>query len=251
MTRQPRATISLAKAVKLIDDKSALTKTEPASPSKSKGRRKSAFAEDEEGYMFVEEGFRIRFANGEVIDFYADDCEQKNAWMRVLAEAVGRESPAEKKTWMSAVIARERAAGSKSSARDHNLSQVKEQQPQAKTTSKATNTIASATSSPKKHVAALQAPSTESVKENKPAPIEKSPRHEAGHASPSKKSTASPKKMASQPQTTVRRESDVGHRDSSPNKRSSTTSASVSSTSPRKLAKEGVGKRKAVRSMIF
>lgn len=53
-------------------------------------RRRSAFAEEEEGYMFVEEGFRIRFNNGEVIDFYADTAEDKEGWMRVLGELVGR-----------------------------------------------------------------------------------------------------------------------------------------------------------------
>jgi hypothetical protein len=79
MTHQPRATINLAKAAKLIDDKSALTQKETS--TKGGGRRKSAFAEEEEGYMFVEEGFRIRFANGEVIDFYADSAAEKDGWM--------------------------------------------------------------------------------------------------------------------------------------------------------------------------
>jgi hypothetical protein len=40
--------------------------------------------------MFVEEGFRIRFNNGEVIDFYADTAEDKEGWMKVLTEVVGR-----------------------------------------------------------------------------------------------------------------------------------------------------------------
>lgn len=55
-------------------------------------RRRSAFAEEEEGYMFVEEGFRIRFNNGEVIDFYADTREDKEGWMHVLNEVIGRSS---------------------------------------------------------------------------------------------------------------------------------------------------------------
>lgn len=53
-------------------------------------RRRSAFAEEEEGYMFVEEGFRIRFNNGEVIDFYADTPEDKEGWMKVLGDVIGR-----------------------------------------------------------------------------------------------------------------------------------------------------------------
>lgn len=88
-TMQPRATINLSKATKLIDDRSALTQKE----TKGKGgsRRRSAFAEEEEGYMFVEEGFRIRFGNGEVIDFYADSTKEKEVWMKALGAAVGRE----------------------------------------------------------------------------------------------------------------------------------------------------------------
>lgn len=103
-TRQPRATINLAKASKLLDDKSAL---QQPSATKAGGRRKSGFAEDEEGYMFVEEGFRIRFANGEVIDFYADSREQKEAWMKVLTETVGKDL-ATNKGWAAMVLDKER-----------------------------------------------------------------------------------------------------------------------------------------------
>ncbi|KAH7408610.1 hypothetical protein DE146DRAFT_383332 [Phaeosphaeria sp. MPI-PUGE-AT-0046c] len=103
-TRQPRATINLAKATKLFDDKGAL---QQPSSTKSGGRRKSGFAEDEEGYMFVEEGFRIRFANGEVIDFYADTREAKEGWMKVLAETVGQDIAA-KKGWISMILEKER-----------------------------------------------------------------------------------------------------------------------------------------------
>ncbi|KAF2686383.1 DUF1709-domain-containing protein [Lentithecium fluviatile CBS 122367] len=103
-TRQPRATINLAKASKLIDDKSALK--QPAT-TKSGGRRKSAFAEEEEGYMFVEEGFRIRFANGEVIDFYADSTEEKEGWMKVLSETVGNDASTGR-GWASMVLDKER-----------------------------------------------------------------------------------------------------------------------------------------------
>lgn len=104
-TRQPRATINLAKASKLIDDKSALMK-----PGKG-SRRKSAFAEEEEGYMFVEEGFRIRFGNGEVIDFYADSAADKDNWMKALCEVVGKD--AKKKAWTDLVIERHQAVASR------------------------------------------------------------------------------------------------------------------------------------------
>lgn len=111
-TRQPRATINLAKAAKLIDDKSALVQKETS--TKGGGRRRSAFAEEEEGYMFVEEGFRIRFANGEVIDFYADSTEAKEEWMQALSQVVGKgiataSSKDGSKIWTEMVLKREKS----------------------------------------------------------------------------------------------------------------------------------------------
>ncbi|KAL2428633.1 Bud site selection protein BUD4 [Exophiala dermatitidis] len=108
-TLQPRATINLAKASRLIDDKSSLTQKETS--TKGGGRRKSGFAEEEEGYMFVEEGFRIRFANGEVIDFYADSTADKDEWMKALSQVVGKNVQANStavKGWADMVLKREK-----------------------------------------------------------------------------------------------------------------------------------------------
>jgi len=67
--------------------------------------------------MFVEEGFRIRFNNGEVIDFYADTAEDKEGWMKVLSEIICRDSigseedvaagPRSKAKWCELVLKRE------------------------------------------------------------------------------------------------------------------------------------------------
>lgn len=114
-TLQPRATINLAKANKLIDDKSSLIQKEVS--GKGGSRRRSAFAADEEGYMFVEEGFRVRFANGEVIDFYADSRADKESWMRALAEVVGKESKTAR-SWTEIVLKKERTMATKA-ARSH------------------------------------------------------------------------------------------------------------------------------------
>ena len=104
-TGQPRATINLANASKLIDDRRALTQRETT--GKGGSRRKSGFAEEEEGYMFVEEGFRIRFANGEVIDFYADSTEKKGLWMEALDGVIGSNAGSERPAWCDAVLRRE------------------------------------------------------------------------------------------------------------------------------------------------
>ncbi|EXJ64053.1 hypothetical protein A1O7_00388 [Cladophialophora yegresii CBS 114405] len=108
-TLQPRATINLAKATRLIDDKTALMQRETS--TKGGGRRKSGFAEEEEGYMFVEEGFRIRFGNGEVIDFYADSTANKEEWMQALSQVVGKgvqSGSAPIKGWTEMVLKREK-----------------------------------------------------------------------------------------------------------------------------------------------
>ncbi|PQE08803.1 ph domain-containing protein [Rutstroemia sp. NJR-2017a WRK4] len=121
-TRQPRVTINLANAHKLIDDRRALTQKETT--GKAGRRRKSGFAEDEEGYMFVEEGFRIRFNNGEVIDFYADSPADKEAWMSVLDACVGKEREGGKGGWCELVLKREeqmlrKASGTSGKGRGH------------------------------------------------------------------------------------------------------------------------------------
>jgi hypothetical protein len=116
-TLQPRATINLAKATRLIDDKSALMQKETS--TKGGGRRKSGFAEEEEGYMFVEEGFRIRFGNGEVIDFYADSTAHKEEWMQALSQVVGKgvqSGSAPIKGWTEAVLKREKKMKTEASA---------------------------------------------------------------------------------------------------------------------------------------
>lgn len=117
-THQPRATINLSKASKLIDDKSALVADPTSGNPSAKKRRKSAFAEDDDGYQFVEDGFRIRFANGETIDFYADNVQQKEGWMKALSQSVGKPATASKQpSWTDVVLAKERAEGRPSSSR--------------------------------------------------------------------------------------------------------------------------------------
>ena len=124
-TRQPRATINLSKASKLIDDKTSLIQKETS--GKSGGRRKSAFAEEEEGYMFVEEGFRIRFANGETIDFYADSAVEKDGWMKALSDVVGKDL-SKPKSWTDIILAKQRAVAAKSAKTDPQASSKATQQ---------------------------------------------------------------------------------------------------------------------------
>ena len=119
-THQKRAVINLTKASRLVDDKRTLV-ADPASPTKAsgKGRRKSAFGEEDEGYQYVEEGFRVRFANGETIDFYADNRGRKEEWIAALSQVIGKADLGsdKKAAWTDLVLARERAqAGQPQSA---------------------------------------------------------------------------------------------------------------------------------------
>ncbi|KOS17913.1 Bud site selection protein BUD4 [Escovopsis weberi] len=113
-TRQPRATINLSNAKRLIDDRRTLTEKDTL--GKGGKRRRSAFAEEEEGFMFVEEGFRIRFNNGELIDFYADTAEDKEGWIKALSDVIGRgessvedeaSGPRSRAKWCELVLKRE------------------------------------------------------------------------------------------------------------------------------------------------
>lgn len=60
--------------------------------------------------MFVEEGFRIRFNNGEVIDFYADTAADKEGWMKLLDACIGKEGDNRKSGWCDAVLRHEELA---------------------------------------------------------------------------------------------------------------------------------------------
>lgn len=75
--------------------------------------------------MFVEEGFRIRFANGEVIDFYADSAAEKEGWMQVLGETVGKGYSAgtgKAKAWTELVMRREKNISAKKDTADRRMS---------------------------------------------------------------------------------------------------------------------------------
>ena len=62
--------------------------------------------------MFVEEGFRVRFGNGETIDFYADSTAEKEGWMRALVEVVGKDTK-DSRSWTELVLKRERVLAAK------------------------------------------------------------------------------------------------------------------------------------------
>lgn len=127
-THQKRAVINLNKAHRLVDGKTNLVSDPNGSTKPGKGRRKSAFAEEDEGYQYVDEGFRIRFANGETIDFYADSVAEKDAWMEVLKQVVGKPDQSSRRTmWTDIVVAKERAEAAKQDAHDQSIQQAQQQ----------------------------------------------------------------------------------------------------------------------------
>ena len=223
-TRQRRANIRLAKATKLIDDRSALTKDE-ASAKGGKGRRRSAFASDTEGYMFVEEGFRICFANGDTIDFYADTREQKEEWMDHLSNVIGKDFSADKPTWMAAVLACEKSKAVTSATQPSQSPKRPAPQPAPSQQNPLRSNPASPTkqaspakkASPTKKPSPMEARRTAVYGNAPPPPIDKSPRHSL---------QASPQK-------------------------SKTTGKPTEEPAPRQSGSANSSRRKAVRSMIF
>lgn len=114
----------------MIDDRANLAKKETS--TKGGGRRKSAFADDEEGYMFVEEGFRIKFGNGETIDFYADSAMAKDEWMAALCQVVGKQIAAPSgptKGWTEMVLKREKSTRAKTSSKSRKVSDKEKELP--------------------------------------------------------------------------------------------------------------------------
>ncbi|ORY84824.1 hypothetical protein BCR37DRAFT_334645, partial [Protomyces lactucae-debilis] len=98
-----RATINVAKATHVTSDAAALTEPDVVvGKGDRQTRRKSGFAEREEGHLYVAEGFRLRFANGEVIDFYADNAEEKQRWLEALTVVV--EQPPILKAWSKRIL---------------------------------------------------------------------------------------------------------------------------------------------------
>ncbi|KAJ5964772.1 uncharacterized protein N7479_004648 [Penicillium vulpinum] len=183
-TRQPRATINLAKASKLIDDRSSLLQKETS--TKGGSRRKSAFAEEEDGYMFVEEGFRIRFGNGEVIDFYADSPADKEGWLRVMSEAVGKGSTSGNgalKPWADLVLKRERSmkANNQTAAPRRPPSGIPT--PPARVPSPVRNQNSAMTGPPSSAGSAMTGPPS-SAGSGAPAPQSSRPRHKHTYSQP-------------------------------------------------------------------
>lgn len=139
------------------------------------GRRKSAFAEEEEGYMFVEEGFRVRFANGEVIDFYADSAAEKDNWMKVLCEVVGKSSSSSGsvKGWTEMVLKHERTlASAKDKPTGHN------NKPHLKAQASAPQVGVRQSSKEKRVDQVEKVKRGSGVGMPVPQPVEKSPRHQ-------------------------------------------------------------------------
>lgn len=122
--------------------------------------------------MFVEEGFRVRFGNGEVIDFYADNAADKDGWLRVLSDAVGKGSSSGNggavKPWADLVLKRERSMKARRQTSDR--------------------PPAGPPSPVNRQNAVMEAPSA-SAGSGAPAPQSPRPRHKHTHSQPEMGST--------------------------------------------------------------
>ena len=120
--------------------------------------------------MFLPEGFRLRFADGETVDFYADTVAQKEEWVKMISEAVGKDVANDRLTWANMVLAKERADAAKQAEARSSQSPWKGK-PQPRIPSR------SAPTSPAKSPTKGGARPKSTIQENPPAPAEKSQRH--------------------------------------------------------------------------
>lgn len=82
--------------------------------------------------MFVEEGFRIKFGNGETIDFYAESAAAKDEWMAALVQVVGKQVAqpgAPTKGWTEMVLKREKSVKAKSDSKPKKTSEKEKELP--------------------------------------------------------------------------------------------------------------------------
>lgn len=82
--------------------------------------------------MFVEEGFRIKFGNGETIDFYAESAAAKDEWMAALVQVVGKQIAAPNaptKGWTEMVLKREKSVKAKSTLKPKKGSEKEKELP--------------------------------------------------------------------------------------------------------------------------
>ena len=125
--------------------------------------------------MFVEEGFRIRFGNGEVIDFYADSPADKEGWLRVLSEAVGKGASSGNgalKPWADLVLKRERSM------------KASNETASGRAPTGIPTASASLPSPVRSRNSAMMAPPPSSAGSGAPAPQSQRPRHKHTHSQP-------------------------------------------------------------------
>jgi hypothetical protein len=107
----PRAKVNLADAVRIIDKKGSSPQPDIVESIET-SHNMVVFPKEYEAYQCVENGFRIRFANGETIDFGADSAKEKETLLNVLNGIIGKPAAIEKRTtgiksWCQIVLDKE------------------------------------------------------------------------------------------------------------------------------------------------
>ncbi|EMR11774.1 hypothetical protein PNEG_00201 [Pneumocystis murina B123] len=80
-----RSNINLAKVKMVLNDQQlSINSKKMTQVMHSENSKQSTILEGDNDYMFAQNGFCIKFFNGEIINFYADSEDEKVRWVRVL-----------------------------------------------------------------------------------------------------------------------------------------------------------------------
>ena len=230
-----------------MDDRSTLVADPMSSPNKARSnRRKSAFAEEDEGYQYVEEGFRIRFLNGETIDFYADSRAEKDQWMNALSQVVGKpDTGARAMKWTDMVLARERSSNGISNA-ETSAAELHQNGTEVKDFSAAPAPAVAPAAAPVRGAppAPARSPSKASSTTNKPLPPTKT-------QNTSKSAPSSPMKRVPVPRPASATSATSSTASTASTLAPSTSKLANGAKTPPLQPRRGHRARDAVRSMIF
>jgi hypothetical protein len=107
---QLRSTVNLTKAALVINEKGS--PLQPDAEKSIEASRNIVFPEEYEAYQCVQNGFCIRFANSEIIDFGADNAKEKETLLDVLNGIIGKQATVKKratgiKSWCQIVLDKE------------------------------------------------------------------------------------------------------------------------------------------------
>ncbi|QSL64750.1 hypothetical protein MERGE_002052 [Pneumocystis wakefieldiae] len=102
-----RSNINLAKVKMVLNDQQLSANPKKMAQAMHPENRKESTELGGNGYMFAQNGFCIKFFNGEIINFYADSEDEKTRWVRILDAVIKKADQV--KPWSLYVLQKQKA----------------------------------------------------------------------------------------------------------------------------------------------